>query len=111
MLGYAGKFLEVDLSKSSFKNTTFPEEWLKDYIGGRALAAKILSERLIQKWENVDPLGPENILVFYAWTFHGVFPRRQNMCNRQIAPKQRYGRLHGWRRIRGRTSMRRVTTA
>ena len=26
MLGYAGKFLEVDLSKSSFKNTTLPDD-------------------------------------------------------------------------------------
>ena len=51
MLGYAGKFLEVDLSKSNFKDTTLPDEWLKDYMGGRALAAKILSERLINKWE------------------------------------------------------------
>ncbi len=30
MLGYAGKFLEVDLSNSSFKNTTLPEEWLRN---------------------------------------------------------------------------------
>ena len=49
MLGYAGKFLEVDLSNSNFKDIMLPEEWLKDYIGGRALAAKILSERLIQQ--------------------------------------------------------------
>jgi len=34
MLGYAGKFLEVNLSQSSFKDTVLPEEWLKDYIGG-----------------------------------------------------------------------------
>ena len=58
----------------SFKNTTLPEEWLKDYIGGRALAAKILSERLIHKWENVDPLGPENILLFLPGPFTGYFP-------------------------------------
>ena len=74
MLGYAGKFLEVDLSNSSFKNTTLPEEWLKDYIGGRALAAKILSERLINKWEKVDPLGPENLLFFMPGPFTGYFP-------------------------------------
>ena len=74
MLGYAGKFLEVDLSASSFKNTTLPEEWIKDYMGGRALAAKILSERLIHKWEKVDPLGPENILFFMTGPFTGYFP-------------------------------------
>ncbi|HUK84961.1 MAG TPA: aldehyde ferredoxin oxidoreductase C-terminal domain-containing protein [Candidatus Acidoferrum sp.] len=74
MLGYAGKFLEVDLSNSKFKNITLPEQWLKDYIGGRALAAKILSERLINDWENVDPLGPENILFFMTGPFTGYFP-------------------------------------
>ena len=74
MLGYAGKFLEVDLSNSSFKETKLPEEWLKDYIGGRALGAKILSDRLIQKWESVDPLGPENILLFLPGPFTGYFP-------------------------------------
>jgi aldehyde:ferredoxin oxidoreductase len=74
MLGYAGKFLEVDLSNSSFKDTTFPEEWLLDYMGGRALAAKILSERLIHKWEKVDPLGPENLLFFMTGPFQGYFP-------------------------------------
>jgi len=74
MLGYAGKLLEVDLSKSSFTDTTLPEEWLKDYIGGRALAAKILSERIIHKWDTVDPLGPENILMFMPGPFTGYFP-------------------------------------
>ncbi len=74
MLGYAGKFLEVDLSTSSVKNTTLPEEWLKDYMGGRALAAKVLSERLIHKWEKVDPLGPENLLFFMTGPFQGYFP-------------------------------------
>lgn len=64
MLGYTGKFLEVDLSKRNSKNVTIDEAWLKDYVGGRALAAKILSERLIRKWQEVDPLGPDNILLF-----------------------------------------------
>ncbi|HMK95337.1 MAG TPA: aldehyde ferredoxin oxidoreductase C-terminal domain-containing protein [Candidatus Limnocylindrales bacterium] len=74
MLGYAGKFLEVDLSKSSCNDVTFPDEWLRDYIGGRALAAKIMSERLLRKWEKVDPLGPENILFFMSGPFTGYFP-------------------------------------
>jgi aldehyde:ferredoxin oxidoreductase len=43
-------------------------------MGGRALAAKILSERLIHKWEKVDPLGPENLLFFMTGPFQGYFP-------------------------------------
>jgi aldehyde:ferredoxin oxidoreductase len=74
MLGYAGKFLEVDLSKGSFRNITIDETWLKDYVGGRGLAAKILSERLIQKWQELDPLGPDNILLFLSGPFVGFYP-------------------------------------
>jgi len=74
ILGYAGKFLEIDLSEGTFKNVTFDDELLKDYVGGRALAAKILCERLISEWEELDPLGPDNILLFLPGPLTGFFP-------------------------------------
>jgi aldehyde:ferredoxin oxidoreductase len=74
MLGYAEKFLEVDLSRGTFKNTSFSDEVLREYVGGRALAAKILSNRLIRKWTEVDPLGPENILLILPGPVTGYFP-------------------------------------
>jgi aldehyde:ferredoxin oxidoreductase len=74
MLGYTGKFLEADLSKGNFKNVTINEAWLKDYVGGRGLAAKILCDRLIHKWQEVDPLGTDNILLFLAGPFVGFYP-------------------------------------
>lgn len=74
MLGYTGKFIEVDLSTENFKDVTFDDEMLKTYIGGRALAAKILCDRLINKWDTVDPLGPDNILLFVPGPFTGYFP-------------------------------------
>jgi aldehyde:ferredoxin oxidoreductase len=74
ILGYAGKFLEVDLSSGTFKNVTFNDRLLKDYVGGRALAAKILCDRLIDKWEQIDPLGPDNILLFLPGPLTGFFP-------------------------------------
>jgi aldehyde:ferredoxin oxidoreductase len=74
MLGYAGKFLEVDLSNGNARNITIDEAWLKDYVGGRGLAAKILSERLIHKWQDVDPLGPDNILLLLTGPFVGFYP-------------------------------------
>jgi aldehyde:ferredoxin oxidoreductase len=74
MLGYAGKFLEVDLSSENFNDIRFDEEWLKDYVGGRALAAKILCDRLIGKWEETDPLGADNILLFLPGPLTGFFP-------------------------------------
>jgi aldehyde:ferredoxin oxidoreductase len=72
--GYAGKLLEVNLSTKSIRETRLSDEVLKDYIGGRSLAAKILWERLGSKWENVDPLGPENLLLFLTGPLTGFFP-------------------------------------
>lgn len=72
--GYAGKFLEVDLGRDSFKNVVLDDDWLRDYIGGRGLAAKILCDRLIDKWDEIDPLGAENILLFLSGPFTGYFP-------------------------------------
>jgi len=74
MLGYAGKFLEVDLSQANFRDVVLDNELLKDYVGGRGLAAKILCDRLIHKWEEVDPLGPDNILLFLPGPLTGFFP-------------------------------------
>jgi len=41
MRGYAGKFLEIDLSSKQIKEIKFTDEILREYIGGRGLATKI----------------------------------------------------------------------
>jgi aldehyde:ferredoxin oxidoreductase len=74
MRGYAEKFLEIDLSNANIKETKFPNKVLRDYIGGRGLAAKVLWDRLGRKWETVDPLGPENILLVLTGPLTGYFP-------------------------------------
>jgi len=61
--GYAGKFAEVDLSNNKITDLVLDEEVLRQYIGGRGLATKILWDRLGSKWSKVDPLGPENIFI------------------------------------------------
>jgi len=74
MRGYAGKFLEVDLSAEKIKELTFDENILRQYIGGRGLATRILWDRLGDRWESVDPLGPENILLVLTGPLTGFFP-------------------------------------
>ena len=74
ILGYAGKFLEVNLSTESIKETTFDDDILKDYVGGRGLATKILWDMLGSKWETIDPLEQENILLFLTGPLTGYFP-------------------------------------
>lgn len=72
--GYAGKFLDVDLEREKIEKTVFQERVLRDYIGGRALAARILWDRLGKKWREVDPLGPENILLALTGPMTGYYP-------------------------------------
>ncbi|MGB9854412.1 MAG: aldehyde ferredoxin oxidoreductase family protein [Candidatus Bathyarchaeales archaeon] len=74
MRGYAGKFLEIDLSNGSVKATSFPDDVLRDFIGGRGLAAKILWDRLGEKWESIDPFAPENILLVLTGPLTGFIP-------------------------------------
>jgi len=74
ILGYAGKFLEVDLSASNVKEIKFDDKVLRDYVGGRGLATKILWDKLGSKWETVSPLGTENILLFLTGPLTGFFP-------------------------------------
>jgi len=74
MLGYAGKFLEVNLSTENTKDVEFSEEVLRQYIGGRGLAAKILWDRLGRQWETIDPLGPENLLLLLTGPLTGFVP-------------------------------------
>jgi aldehyde:ferredoxin oxidoreductase len=74
ILGHAGKLLEVNLSTGKTKTLKLDDEVLKNYIGGRGLATKILWDRLGKKWEKVDPLGPENILLFLTGPLTGYYP-------------------------------------
>ncbi len=72
--GYAGKFLEIDLTNKKVEEITFSDKILQEYMGGRGLGVKILWDRLGNKWETIDPLGPENILLTLTGPFTGYFP-------------------------------------
>jgi aldehyde:ferredoxin oxidoreductase len=74
MHGYAGKFLDIDLSTEKVKEVSFSEDILKSYMGGRGLATKILWDRLGNKWETVDPFSPENILLILTGPLTGFYP-------------------------------------
>ncbi len=74
MRGYAGKFLEIDLETEKTKTVTFDDDVLRTYIGGRGLATKVLWDRLGSKWDSIDPLGPENILLALPGPLTGYFP-------------------------------------
>ena len=79
--GYAGKYLEVDLSKENTREISFDEATLEAYFGGRGLAAKILLDRLGKNWAKVDPLGPENVLTVLTGPMTGIYPGTRVCCS------------------------------
>ena len=72
--GYAGKFLDVDLSKERIKEVSFSDTVLKQYFGGRGLAAKILWDRIGKKWADIDPYAPESPLIILTGPMTGIYP-------------------------------------
>lgn len=69
MYGYHGKILQVDLSTRQTKDIELKEEDLRKFIGGAGLAAKLMYPLLSK---NLDPLCPENPLIFITGPFTGT---------------------------------------
>jgi aldehyde:ferredoxin oxidoreductase len=59
--GWIGKVLRVNLTKGTVQAEKLNQEWAKDYIGARGLGTRYFVEEVSPK---VDPLGPENKLIF-----------------------------------------------
>lgn len=59
--GYGGRILRVDLTERAFQVESLDSSWIKNVIGGRAANTQRLFEELDP---DVDPLQPENILIF-----------------------------------------------
>ncbi len=79
--GYAGKFLEVDLSKEKVKDITFDDATLEAYFGGRGLAAKILWDRIGDKWSKLDALSPENVFIALTGPLTAIYPGARICCS------------------------------
>ncbi len=58
--GYAGRVAHVDLTAGATGYQPIPEDWARNYIGGRGLGVKYVFEN----GPGVDALSPENILCF-----------------------------------------------
>lgn len=67
--GITAKLLHVDLSTRKTWTEELPEATVRKYFGGGALAAYIL---LRDMPGGVDPLGPDNVLVFMTSPINGL---------------------------------------
>ena len=70
MDGWIGKVLRVNLSTSKVSTEALDPGLAKDYIGARGLGTKIMTDEVDPK---VDPLSPENKLIFMPGPLTGTF--------------------------------------
>ncbi len=69
LYSYAGKIAKIDLSKRKVVLEETPKEYLKNYIGGSGLAARILRNKISKE---TNPLGSENVLLFMTGPLTGT---------------------------------------
>jgi len=72
--GYAGKWLDVDLSKEKIEEVEYSNEILEQYLGGRGLAAKVLWDKVGDKYPDLDPLDPKNPFMVFTGPMTGIYP-------------------------------------
>ena len=69
MLGFFNRLLKVNLTDRTVSEETIPDAVLSEYLGGRGLGTYLLYTRLAP---NVDPLSPENVLIFTTGCLTGA---------------------------------------
>ncbi len=69
MKGWNGRILWIDLTRKEHKVVQYPQDWAKEYLGGRGLAVRLLWEHLPT---GANPLGPENLLIFAVGPLTGL---------------------------------------
>ncbi len=69
MFGWHGKVLRIDLAHETTRVEEIDPQTARDYIGGRGWAIKVLSDEVDPR---VDPLSPENHLIFSTGPLTGT---------------------------------------
>jgi aldehyde:ferredoxin oxidoreductase len=78
MQGWNGKILIVDLTDGSFETIPLEMDWARLFLGGRGLGARLLWDLVGPK---VEPLSPENVLIFTTGPFTASGSQTSNRFN------------------------------
>ncbi len=78
MNGYMDKILRVDLSTGELRDEPLDEEYVRGYVGGSGLAARIVYDVVDGR---TDPLGPDNPLVFMTGPLVGTAMPSAGRCS------------------------------
>ena len=66
---FVGRLLKVDLSEERVEQSDLPDPLVRRFLGGRGINAWLLAKNL---GPEVDPLGPENVLVLSCGLLTGT---------------------------------------
>ncbi len=67
-----GTILRVDLTTETITKEPISEELRRKYIGGEGIGARLLWEHFLKVGPNVDPVGPDNVLIISTGPFTGT---------------------------------------
>ncbi len=73
--GYAGRILDVDLGSRSFAFQPLDENTARLYLGGKGYGTRLLYDLTPA---GIDPLGPENPLIFATGPLNGSLAPQSN---------------------------------
>ncbi len=78
MYGWTGQCLRVNLTENKFHKEALPQKLMEQFMGGRGLGVKILFDEIDPR---VDPLSPENKLIFVSGPMVGTGAVTGASCN------------------------------
>jgi aldehyde:ferredoxin oxidoreductase len=79
--GYFMKNLHVDLAADRCEWRGLSDAFVERYIGGRGFGAKMVWDNLVRLGFQIDPLGPENLLVIAAGPLTGAYLPSSGKCS------------------------------
>ncbi|MEM2752423.1 MAG: aldehyde ferredoxin oxidoreductase family protein [Sulfolobales archaeon] len=88
MGGFAGKILEIDLTRQTYSIQSLREDWVRLY-SMMGYAVRLLYEDVKQKGR-IDPLGSENPLIIVAGPFVGTYLSGSKTAFVTISPLSGY---------------------
>lgn len=82
MYGYAGKLLDIELSRREVKEIPLEKELIQKYLSGVGFSTKIVYDQ-VPPW--ADPLGPENVICFAVGVLAGT--NIPTACRTEVSAK------------------------
>ena len=82
MNGYMGQLLRVDLSAGTLEDEPLNTTYAQDFVGGSGLAARYFYDWMANRADDeLDPLGPDNPLIFMTGPLVGTAMPSAGRCS------------------------------